>query len=140
MARDTCISTATAFFSFSSSDYNVLFVGFHVETTQCTWRGTVYYHQVFAIAGWRPSTTRPVPYQCFFTCMCSNIPQWFCFQEFTHKCFLSHIQFTRYLNIIVNDTMSHWIATCSQSCPQWWCNGWHSTQHYQVFTGSTHVN
>ena len=39
---------------------------------------TVYDCQIFALNGWRPCTTRPVPYQCLFAGFCKTIPCSFC--------------------------------------------------------------
>ena len=67
------------FFRFCAGNKHTIITTHRGEGTYCTRTGTVNYHQIFAVNGWRETATRPVHAQCLLACFCSNIEQWFCF-------------------------------------------------------------
>ena len=140
MAVFCTVRYAATMFTFGCCNDNAFFVAFVGGVTHSTWRGTIYYIQVFAVGAWRPSATWPVEYKCFFTGFGGYIPQLLCFTEWRQECFHTHIWFPWNWNRIVHNTVRHWIAAGCQCCPHWRGDSWHTAQQHQVCTSCTHIN
>ena len=98
------------------------------------WLGTIDNMKVFAIGRWWPRRTRPVVNEGFLTGFSGNVPQLFCFAVVRVKGIDKRIQFFRMWVPEVGNLVGFTISTGSEGGPHWRGNGWHGTEHYQVFS------
>ena len=101
------------------------------------WLCSVYNVQIRTVGRWWPRRTGPVINEGFFTGFSSNVPQLFCFAVVRVKGIDKRIQFFRMWVPEVGNPVGFTISTGSEGGPHWRGNGWHCTEHHQVFTCST---
>lgn len=88
---------------------------------------TIYNHQIFAVRGWWPRGTGPLPYQGLETRFSGYVPKLFCLAETGIQAVNDGIKGIRCLVLEVGHAVGARISTSSEGGPLCWGNGRHCT-------------